>query len=95
MWRLLRENFPEARFRRQVPLVNYAADFASHRYRLVVEVDGGHHNDSRDGDRTGKIADQGYRVIRFWNHDVLMAPDAVAAAIAEALVGIESPQKAL
>ena len=39
MWRILREAFPEARFRRQVPLRHFIADFASHRARLVIECD--------------------------------------------------------
>jgi len=43
MWRLLREHFADWRFRRQVPLGYAIADFASHRARLVIEVDGGQH----------------------------------------------------
>src|SRR4051794_3984999 len=77
MWRLLRESFPEARFRFQVPLRMFIADFASHRARLVVEIDGGQHSAERDAGRTHMIEGEGYRVIRFWNHDVLANPDGV------------------
>ncbi|MFN3819995.1 endonuclease domain-containing protein [Blastomonas sp.] len=84
MWMLLRENFPEARFRRRVPIAQYIADFASHRERLVIEVDGSQHNDQVDAARTAVIEGQGYRVIRFTNYDVLTAEDGVFMAIESA-----------
>lgn len=87
MWNLLRESFPEARFRRQVPLRSLVADFASHRAKLVVEVDGGQHSAEADRDRTALIEAEGYRMVRFWNHDVLGNPDGVWSAIREALHG--------
>ena len=86
MWRLLREAFPEARFRRQVPLRRYIVDFASHRARVVIECDGGQHNEDVDAERTRLIEAEGYRVLRFWNNDVLGNPDGVHSAIAAALV---------
>jgi very-short-patch-repair endonuclease len=85
MWRLLRESFPEARFRFQVPLRTFTADFASHRARLVIEIDGGQHRPERDAARTQLIEAEGYRVLRFWNHEVLGNPDGVWATVAEAL----------
>jgi very-short-patch-repair endonuclease len=85
MWRLLRYNFLEARFRRQAPIRHYIVDFASHRARLVIEVDGGQHDEFADAQRTQTIIAEGYRLIRFWNHDVLTNPDGVAAVIADAL----------
>jgi len=85
MWRLLRECFPDARFRRQVPILNFIADFASHREKLVIEVDGGQHSAELERRRTRLIASEGYRVIRFWNHDVLGNPDGVAILIEQAL----------
>lgn len=87
MWALLRESFPEARFRRQVPLRALVADFASHRARLVVEVDGGQHEEGADAGRTALIEADGYRVLRFWNHDVLGNPEGVWRAIHDALLG--------
>jgi very-short-patch-repair endonuclease len=85
MWRLLRESFPEARFRFQVPLRMFTADFASHRARLVIEIDGGQHSTERDTARTALIEAEGYRVIRFWNHEVLGNPEGVWARLSEAL----------
>ncbi len=85
MWRLLRESFPEARFRFQVPIRTFTADFASHRARLVIEIDGGQHGPERDAWRTRMIEAEGYRVIRFWNHDVLGNPEGAWVTLAEAL----------
>ena len=61
------------KFRRQVPLGPYVADFLCEQRRIVVEVDGGQHSDrlAADGARTAWLNAHGYRVIRFWNHDVL------------------------
>ena len=62
------------RFKRQHPLRNYIADFYSHKARLVIEVDGGIHEQRqqilRDKERTEKIEDCGCRVIRFSNDDI-------------------------
>ncbi|WP_373486936.1 endonuclease domain-containing protein [Blastomonas sp.] len=79
LWLALRENFPAARFRRQVPIGPYFADFLSFRAKLVIEVDGGQHDIQADYDaaRTRFIEAQGYRVIRFWNSDVLPDPEGV------------------
>jgi len=85
MRRLLRAALPEARFRRQVPLRSYVVDFASHRAKLVIECDGGQRNQAMDARRTSLIEAEGYRVLRFWNNDVLGNPDGVHSAIAEAL----------
>ena len=71
MWRMLREAFPGWHWRRQVPLRHYIADFASHRAKLVIEVDGGQHHPEGDAVRTRAIEDEGYRLIRFWNDEVL------------------------
>jgi very-short-patch-repair endonuclease len=85
LWRLLRESFAQHRFRRQVPIRHFIADFASHRAKLVVEVDGGQHNAVDDAARTSIIEDEGYRVIRFWNHEVLCNPGGVWTVINTAL----------
>ena len=85
MWSLLRTGFPDWRFRRQVPIRQYIADFASHRARLVIEVDGGQHNPDADTPRTAVIENDGYRVVRFWNHDVLTNIDGVATLLTKAL----------
>jgi len=85
LWRVLRECFPEQHFRRQVPIRHFIADFASHRAKLVIEVDGGHHEPEFDATRTAVIEDEGYRVIRFWNNEVLENAHGVWTVINEAL----------
>lgn len=71
MWSLLREQLPDGRRRRQVPLRNYIADFASHRLKVVIELDGGEHTEPGDSARSAVIESEGYRIIRFWNNEVL------------------------
>ncbi|TFI56744.1 endonuclease domain-containing protein [Sphingomonas parva] len=85
IWRLLRENFREWRFRRQVPLRTFIVDFASHPAKLVIEADGGHHGGDADIQRDRLLADEGYGVLRFWNHDVLGNSEGVSLKIAAAL----------
>jgi very-short-patch-repair endonuclease len=87
MWRALRENFPGAKFRRQVPIGPYYADFFSFAAKLVIEVDGGQHGEAQDYDarRTAFLESQGLRLIRFWNNDVLSNMEGVVATIAESM----------
>ena len=98
LWYALRESFPTARFRRQVPLGTYFADFASHGAKLVVEVGGSHHMEAAEYDaaRTRFLNGEGYRVLRFWNNEVLQNLDGVLARIAtflpSPLVGEGGPQ---
>jgi very-short-patch-repair endonuclease len=61
------------KFRRQVSLDSYVADFLCKEAMLVVEIDGSQHSDRRaehDRHRTAKLSDLGYTVVRFWNNDV-------------------------
>jgi len=85
LWRMLREHFADWHFQRQVPIRHFIVDFASHRANLVIEVDGGQHNTEVDAPRSAIIADEGYRVIRFWNNEALGNPDGVYLAIEAAL----------
>jgi len=85
MWDLLREHFEFARFRRQVPIRHYICDFVSHGFRLVVEIDGGQHSMEADRGRTVAIEAEGYRVVRFWNSDVLGNPEGCAIRLADLL----------
>jgi very-short-patch-repair endonuclease len=87
LWKALREKLSNLKFRRQVPLGPYFADFVSHSARLIVEVDGGQHATAEDYDaaRTAFLNDEGYRVIRFWNNDVTQNIEGVLATIASAL----------
>ena len=71
LWAMLREHFAGFHFRCQVPIRHYIVDFASHRAKLIIEVDGGQHSTEKDAVRTAVIEQEGYRVIRFWNNDVL------------------------
>ncbi len=95
LWWHLRELKPDAgHFRRQATIGPYFADFACHEAKLVVEVDGSGHMQSdalvRDDVRTRYLEAQGYRILRFWNTDVLTNTEGVTTIIAQALTnGIE------
>ncbi|MBX9645302.1 MAG: endonuclease domain-containing protein [Novosphingobium sp.] len=93
MQRLLKENFAEARFRFQVPLRHHIVDFASHRLRVVVEIDGGQHNPEVDARRTANIESEGYKVIRFWNNDVLENGDGCMVRLGQLLGRASPPSK--
>jgi very-short-patch-repair endonuclease len=73
LWRLLRNRrFAGNKFRRQHPIGPFVADFACVELRLVIEADGGQHAESAYDDwRTACLEAEGWRVIRFWNNDVL------------------------
>jgi len=83
LWRLLRSRQLEAfKFRRQVPIGKFIADFVCHEKKLVVEVDGGQHaENARDKERDQWLAEAGYQVIRYWNNDVLKNPNGVLEAL--------------
>jgi very-short-patch-repair endonuclease len=88
LWARLRaRRFADFRFRRQFPIGNFIADFACPRARLVIELDGGQHIDSvaKDAWRTKLIEQRGYRVIRFWDAEVLADIDGVLERIEQAL----------
>ena len=88
LWAVLRNRgLAGCKFRRQFPIGPYVADFACLSHRLVVELDGGQHADAiaQDATRAGFLVESGYRVLGFWNNDVLMQRDAVLAAISAAL----------
>ena len=74
-------------FRRQVSIGNYAVDFACLKKKLIVEVDGGQHSwrKAEDDARTAELEARGYRVIRFWNNEVLENTDGVLLVIARTL----------
>jgi very-short-patch-repair endonuclease len=85
-WRALRSEQLGARFRRQHALGSYVLDFACVAQRLAVELDGGQHNGSmRDAKRDAWLIDQGWRVLRFWNNDVMNNMDGVLTVIVQAL----------
>ncbi len=74
------------KFKRQVPVGPYIVDFASLDRKLIIEVDGGQHAESSgDRRRDAFLRGQGYRVIRFWNNDVLRQTDSVLEEIIAAI----------
>ena len=81
------------KFRRQFPLGRFIVDFVCLEMRLIVEVDGGQHADQECGDakRDAWLASQGFRVLRYWNNQVLNELDAVLADIARALDVTSTP----
>jgi very-short-patch-repair endonuclease len=83
LWQHLRQPpFKAHNFPRQATIGAYFADFASHRLRIVIEVDGGHHLDNpADDQRTSFLVSAGYRVLRFWNNEVLENMAGVLSAI--------------
>jgi very-short-patch-repair endonuclease len=87
-WSLVRNRkIAGYKFRRQVPIDNYFADFACFESRLIVELDGGQHADqvAYDAARTEALEAAGWTVLRFWNNQVLSNPDGVVMAIRTAL----------
>ena len=90
MWRLLRNReLTGYRFRRQNPIGQYIVDFVCFEKKLVVEIDGGHHQEQShyDKERTSWLESRGFRVLRFWNNQVLEERDSVLEDMLAALQG--------
>jgi len=88
LWRRLRSRqLHGAKFRRQHRIGPYFADFCCVEARLIVELDGGQHGAEVDAPRTAWLEAQGYRLLRFWNHDAIGNVDGVVAVIGAALAG--------
>jgi very-short-patch-repair endonuclease len=92
LWRMLRTlETNGSHFRRQVPVGPYVVDFACLAAKLIVEVDGSQHASergmARDAVRTRWLANEGFRVIRFWNNDVTDNPSGVLEVLHAALYG--------
>jgi very-short-patch-repair endonuclease len=87
LWRLLRSRqLAGYKFRRQHPVAGFVADFACIKSKLIVEADGGQHNENAsDAARTATLTRQGWLVLRFWNHEILTNADGVLMRIAESL----------
>ncbi len=93
LWKALRSEFRGIKFRRQHPIGDYIADFLCLTEKLVVEVDGGYHDDTRqqqeDQWRTEYLQTKGYKVIRFKNQEVSSDIKGVIRKIKEELNNIE------
>jgi len=79
MWRLLRDRrLTLFKFRRQVPFQSFILDFVCFEKRLILEIDGGQHVESKcDLARETILMAEGFRIARYWNNDVLQQPSAV------------------
>jgi very-short-patch-repair endonuclease len=90
LWGRLRNRQLEGvKFRRQQPIGRFIVDFASLEQDLVIEIDGGQHarepDQTNDRERASWLEQQGYRVLRFWDNEVLMNLECVLERIREAL----------
>ena len=84
LWRILRlRQLNGVKFRRQQPLGSYIVDFVSFEAKLIVEVDGGQHAEDKKYDlqRTEWLGSEAFRVMRFWNNEVLENLDDVGNVI--------------
>ena len=81
------------KFRRQVEIGQYIVDLACLEAKLIIEIDGGQHLEQQKSDchRSRELEARGFRVLRFWNHEVLKEPDAVPESILGALTIPSSP----
>jgi very-short-patch-repair endonuclease len=82
------------KFKRQVVIESYIVDFVCFEAWLVVEADGGQHLEQEldDARRTALLESRGFRVIRFWNHEILQDMQSVLEEIRRQLINIPSPQ---
>jgi very-short-patch-repair endonuclease len=84
LWRQLRAGrLADYKFKRQQPIGNFIVDFVCFSQKMVIEVDGGQHVDLkiRDEARTAWLQAQGFRILRFWNNDVLQRRELVLKEI--------------
>jgi len=88
LWARLRAHrMADFHFRCQHAIGNYIVDFCAPRKKLIIEVDGSQHleQEEYDAERTTFLESRGYRVLRFWNNDVMNNMDAVLTVIWDAL----------
>ena len=87
LWNRLRSRSIDGyKFVRQEPIGRYVVDFVCRDRRLIIEVDGGQHADNmRDQTRDQWLREHNYRILRFWNNDIMNNMDGVLETIAGAL----------
>ena len=83
LWRYLRKRQMTVKFRRQQPIGQFIVDFVCFEKRLIIEIDGGQHQEQIEYDetRTEWLKQQGYKILRFWNNEILNEPAGVIATI--------------
>ena len=82
LWKYLRTRQMEGvKFRRQQPIGKYVVDFVSFEKRVVIEVDGGQHSEEVDKERDQWLNNEGFKVLRFWNNEVLKNTEGVFEVI--------------
>src|SRR6266850_2073110 len=94
LWREVRAHrFAGVKFKRQEPLGPYVVDFVCYEAKLIVELDGGQHADQKaaDEERTRWLGTRGFRVLRFWNNDVLTNIAGVMQVIERNLPPLPAP----
>ena len=95
IWTALRgARLQGCKFKRQQPIGVYIVDFVCFEHTLIIEIDGGQHGDevSKDQARSDWLQSQGFRVMRFWNNEVIERKDDVLESIIRALREYPSPQ---
>ncbi|MCI4569088.1 endonuclease domain-containing protein [Lysobacter sp. CFH 32150] len=93
LWQRLRmSQIGGYKFRRQVPIGGYIADFVCPQMKLIIELDGGQHAEQTDYDlqRSRVLLGAGFRVVRYWNDDVLLRTEDVLDDILRALESLKS-----
>ena len=86
MWQIIRgKRFQNLKFKRQVLIGNYIVDFLCEDKKIIIEIDGGQHNEEvniqSDKNRTQYLENNGYKVLRFWNNEVMKDIDSVMEVI--------------
>ena len=83
LWSRIRNDQLGVTFRRQHAVGNYIPNFSSPKAKIIIELDGSQHLQQReyDAERTKYLESQGYKVIRFWNNDVIKDIESVIRAI--------------
>jgi very-short-patch-repair endonuclease len=94
LWQLLRSRqLSDIKFRRQVPLGPWIANFVCFEHMLIVEADGSQHVDSlHDEIRDADLRSHGFRILRFWNNDILVNPNGVLEKILSEIEEAPSPR---
>ena len=93
LWSRLRGRRLGWKFRFQHTIGPFVADFVCLDRKLIVEADGGQHDAQSDRSRTAYLRKRGFRVIRFWNHDILQNVDGVVETILTILDGGDDPRE--